>query len=41
MEVNRDLFTCEADTVAEKIPNRQARAMSCADTLGNMTLLDR
>lgn len=41
VEVDRDLFTCEADTLAENIPNRQGRAMSWQDTLGNMRLLDR
>ncbi len=38
--VDRDLFTYEADTVAIHIADRQAPAMSWADTLGNMQLLD-
>ena len=37
---DRDLFTYEADTVAAHIADRQAPAMSWADTLGNMQLLD-
>ena len=37
---DRDLFTYEADTVAAHIADRQAPAMSWADTLGNMKLLD-
>ena len=37
---DRDLFTYEADTVASHIADRQAPAMSWADTLGNMQLLD-
>lgn len=37
---DRDLFTYEADTVAAHITDRQAPAMSWADTLGNMQLLD-
>ena len=37
---DRDLFTYEADTVATHIADRQAPAMSWADTLGNMQLLD-
>jgi predicted dehydrogenase len=39
--VDRDLFTYEADMVAEHIADRQAPAMSWDDTLGNMRLLDR
>lgn len=38
--VDRDLFTYEADMVAEHIGQRQAPAMSWADSLGNMKLLD-
>ncbi len=41
VETDRDLFTYEADTVAENIFNRQAPEMSWEDTLGNMRLLDR
>ena len=41
IEVDRDLFTYEADTVAENIVHRQSPAMSWEDTLGNMRLLDR
>ena len=41
IEVDRDLFTYEADAVAEHIPHRQSPAMSWQDTLGNMKLLDR
>jgi predicted dehydrogenase len=41
VEADRDLFTYEADTVAANIANRQAPAMTWADTLGNMRLLDR
>jgi predicted dehydrogenase len=41
VEVDRDLFTYEADTVAEYIPQRQSPTMSWQDTLGNMELLDR
>ena len=37
--VDRDLFTYEADTVAENIAHRQSPAMSWQDTLGNMRLL--
>ena len=39
--VDRDLFTYEADTVAEHLEARQAPAMSWLDTIGNMKLLDR
>ena len=39
--VDRDLFTYEADTVAEHLDARQAPAMSWLDTIGNMKLLDR
>ena len=38
---DRDLFTYEADMVADHIEARQAPAMLWADTLGNMRLLDR
>ena len=38
--VARDLFTYEADTVANHINARQAPAMSWDDTLSNMRLLD-
>ena len=41
VEVDRDLFTYEADTVAEHLEARQAPAMSWLDTIGNMKLLDR
>lgn len=41
VEADRDLFTYEADMVANHITNRQAPAMSWDDTLGNMRLLDR
>ena len=40
VDVDRDLFTYEADTVANHIADRQAPAMSWDDTLGNMQLLD-
>ena len=40
IEVDRDLFTYEADTVAEHIDARQAPAMSWDDSLGNMKLMD-
>ncbi|MCA9988196.1 MAG: Gfo/Idh/MocA family oxidoreductase [Anaerolineales bacterium] len=38
---DRDLFTYEADMVANHIAARQAPAMSWADTLGNMGALDQ
>ena len=41
IQPDRDLFTYEADMVAAHVANRQAPAMSWADTLGNMDLLDR
>jgi predicted dehydrogenase len=41
VEANRDLYTYEADTVAEYIGSRQAPAVSWDDTLSNMRLLDR
>ena len=41
VEVDRDLFTYEADTVAAHIADRQAPAMRWDDTLGNMRVLDR
>ena len=40
VDVDRDVFTYEADTVANYIAERQAPAMSWDDTLGNMLLLD-
>ena len=42
VETDRWLYGIEADVVAENIDNRQARfpAMSHADTLGNMRVLD-
>ena len=39
--VDRDLFSYEADMVADHISARQAPAMSWADSLGNMQLMDR
>jgi predicted dehydrogenase len=41
MPADRDLYTYEADTVAQHLDDRQAPAMSWADSLGNMRLLDR
>ncbi|NKB70000.1 MAG: gfo/Idh/MocA family oxidoreductase [Candidatus Latescibacteria bacterium] len=41
VEVDRDLFTYEADTVAAHIQDRQAPAISWDDSLGNMRLLDQ
>jgi predicted dehydrogenase len=41
VDVDRDLFTYEADMVAAHIADRKAPAMSWDDTLGNMQLLDR
>ena len=41
VEADRDLFTYEADMVANHIAQRQAPAMSWDDTLGNMRLLDQ
>ncbi|MEZ4584754.1 MAG: Gfo/Idh/MocA family oxidoreductase, partial [Caldilineaceae bacterium] len=41
VDVDRDLFTYEADMVAAHIAQRQAPAMSWDDTLGNMRTLDR
>jgi predicted dehydrogenase len=41
VDVDRDLFTYEADTVAEYLDQRQAPAMSWDDTLGNMKLMDQ
>lgn len=38
---DRDLFTYEADMVAENIHHRQSPVMSWQDTLGNMQLLDQ
>ncbi len=40
VEVDRDLFTYEADMVANHIADRQTPAMSWDDTLGNIQLLD-
>ncbi len=40
VSVDRDLFTYEADMVANHIEARQAPAMSWDDTLSNMRLLD-
>ena len=40
VEADRDLFTYEADMVANHIEERQAPAMSWDDTLGNMRMLD-
>jgi predicted dehydrogenase len=40
VNVDRDLFSYEADMVANHIEERQAPAMPWADTLGNMDLLD-
>ena len=41
VDVDRDLFTYESDTVADHIDSRQAPAMTWADSEGNMQLLDR
>jgi hypothetical protein len=41
VDVDRDLFTYEADTVAENLARRQAPAMSWDDTLGNIKLMDQ
>jgi predicted dehydrogenase len=38
---DRDLYTYEADTVAENLDKRQAPAMSWDDSLGNARMLDR
>ena len=40
VDVDRDLFSYEADMVADHIENRQAPAMTWDDTLSNMQLLD-
>ena len=40
VDVDRDLFTYEADMVAEHIGQRQAPAMTWEDSLGNIQLLD-
>ena len=40
VEVDRDLFTYEADVVASHVEDRQAPVMCWDDTLGNMKLLD-
>ncbi len=37
---DRDLYSYEADTVGQHIPDRQAPAMSWDDSAGNMRLLD-
>ncbi len=41
VEVDRDLFSYEADMVGDHIANRQAPAISWEDTLGNMQTLDK
>lgn len=41
VEVDRDLFSYEADTVGAHIADRQAPAMPWADTLGNMRALEQ
>ena len=41
VEVDRDLFSYEADMVGNHIADRQAPAASWADSLGNMQLLDK
>ena len=41
VDVDRDLYAYEADTVAENIGDRQSPAMSWEDSLGNMKLLDQ
>jgi predicted dehydrogenase len=41
VEADRDLFTYEADMVANHIDARQAPAMSWDDSLGNIRLLDQ
>jgi predicted dehydrogenase len=41
VDADRDLYSYEADTVDEHIPDRQSPAMSWDDSLGNMRLLDR
>jgi predicted dehydrogenase len=38
---DRDLYSYEADTVDQHIPDREAPAMSWEDSMGNMHLLDR
>lgn len=40
VDVDRDLYTYEADAVAEHITARQAPAMSWSDSEGNMRVLD-
>ncbi len=40
VEAERDIYTYEADTVAEHLTARQAPAMSWEDSLGNMQALD-
>jgi predicted dehydrogenase len=41
VDVDRDLYTYEADAVAEHISARQAPAMSWSDSEGNVRLLDQ
>lgn len=41
IEVEADLYALEAATVARHLADREAPAMSWADTLGNMAALDR
>ena len=41
VDAPEDLYTYEADTVARNLSSRQAPAMSWADTLGNMRMLDQ
>ena len=40
IECDQDLYTIEADHVAEHLAERQSPAMSWEDTLGNMRVLD-
>ncbi|MCK4725475.1 MAG: Gfo/Idh/MocA family oxidoreductase [Anaerolineales bacterium] len=41
VQLDRDLYTYEADTVANYLQHRQSPYMSWNDTLGNMQLLDK
>ena len=41
IEVDRDLFSYEIDSVAKSISRRQADEMTWADSLGNLRVLDR
>ena len=41
IDVDRDLFSYEIDAVAAKLARRQAPEMSWADSLGNLSTLDR